>query len=1117
MLRRFSTQFKKNKEPNGDAESPKSSKDNGKRNSKPAQPLRKSSSHEDKPQTVNRAEVVAIFDKYAQAIHASSEPLPSQGGDGAILKHEQSSGLFNDIKSLGFRDLSTVKDLIKSKASGELVDDKTYLMERIIQLVADMPGHSKNRTELTNQFLNELWDSLPHPPLSYMGDDFKYRSADGSRNNPTLPQLGAANTPYCRTIPPLTIQPSGLPDAGLLFDTLFARQKFTPHPNKVSSIFFDWASLIIHDIFQTDYRQQHLNKTSSYLDLAILYGDVQEQQDLIRSHQDGKLKPDCFSEGRLQALPAACGVLLVMLNRFHNHVVEQLALINENGRFTKPRDGLPEEEAKKAWAKRDEDLFQTGRLITCGLYINITLYDYLRTIVNLNRTNSTWCLDPRAQMEKTGATPSGLGNQCSVEFNLAYRWHSTIAQGDEKWIEQIYFDLMGKPAEEVSMHELLMGMKKVEGGLDPDPSKRTFARLERQADGRFKDEELVAILSNACEDVASSFGPRNVPKALRSIEILGIEAARRWHVGSLNEFRKHFGLKTYDTFEEINSDPEIANCLRHLYEHPDFVELYPGIVSEEPKEPMIPGVGIAPTFTISRAVLSDAVALVRGDRHYTIDYNARNLTNWGYNECRYDLNINQGCVFYKLATRAFPNWYKSDSIYAHYPMTIPSENRNIMKNLGREQDYSWDRPSFTPPRINVSSYKNALLVLGNTADFKPAWSGAMTELFGRGEFGAQQREAMTTSFASENFATLVKNFYEEATLRLIKEKGASLGGINQVDITRDVGNLAHVHFASALFGLPLKTEENSRGLFTEHEMYMILATIYSALFYDVDPAKSYSLNKAASAVSQQLGSVVESTVKADTQSSLFSGLMNSFRPHDNALREHGTASLRRVKDLGMSASQITWSHIMPTIVGMVPSQGQVFTQIVEYYTSPEGQHHWAEISRLARLDSKESDDLLHRYCLEAIRINGTFGEYREVQRPVILEEDGVVINAQPGNKIFASFVQANHDPSIFPEPNEVNLTRPLTSYIHHGQGPANGLGQETAKLALVSMLRVVARLPNLRRAAGAQGQLKKIPQEGGHYVYLRQDGTTYFPFPMSLKLHWDGDFDFHPLNATKKH
>ncbi|OGE58533.1 hypothetical protein PENARI_c001G08740 [Penicillium arizonense] len=1105
MLRRISTQFKRSSKDNGDSE-PKSAEKPSKRFSK-VSPARKATSNQEESHVVKRAEVVATFEKFAQAIHASNEPLPNQTGDGTFLKHDQSSGLINDIKSLGFRDVNTVKDLVKSKASGELVDDKTYLMERIIQMVADLPGNSKNRTELTNVFLDELWNSIPHPPLSYMGDDFKYRSADGSNNNPTLPWLGAANTAYCRTIPPLTIQPSGLPDAGLIFDTLFARQEFTPHPNKVSSVFFDWASLIIHDIFQTDYRQQHLNKTSAYLDLSILYGDVKEQQDLIRSHKDGKLKPDCFSEGRLQALPAACGVLLVMLNRFHNHIVEQLAEINENNRFSKPRPGMSEEETKAAWVKRDEDLFQTGRLITCGLYINITLYDYLRTIVNLNRTNSTWCLDPRAQMEKAGATPSGLGNQCSVEFNLAYRWHSTISQGDEKWIEHIYYDLMGKPAEEVTMHELLQGMKKVEGRLDADPSKREFAGLKRGEGGFFKDEELVNILTHATEDVASSFGPRNVPKALRSIEILGIEASRRWNVGSLNEFRKHFGLKTYDTFEEVNSNPEIADTLRHLYEHPDYIELYPGIVSEEAKEPMIPGVGIAPTYTISRAVLSDAVALVRGDRHYTIDYNPRNLTNWGYNECRYDLNINQGCVFYKLATRAFPNYYKPDSIYAHYPMTIPSENRNIMKNLGREQDYSWDKPAFIEPRINLVSHQSAKLLLENQKDFQPSWGRSMSELFGKGEFGTEQREAIGKALNTEEFPKLVKKFYEDITERLIAEKGGQLGKINQIDITRDVGNLAHVHFASTIFGLPLKTEENPRGLFTEHEMYMILSTIFSALFFDVDAPRSYSLNRAASAVSSQLGAVVEATVKADTNSGLFSGILDNFRPHDNALREFGTDAIRRMKEAGSSASDITWSAIIPTIVGMVPNQGQVFTQIIEYYTAPENKAHLAEINRLAKDDSADSDETLYRYCLEAIRLNGTFGAFREAKVPVTVEENGKTYSIQVGQQVFASFGEANHDAGVFPEPNEVRLDRPIDSYINHGQGPTTGFGEQITKIALVAMLRVVGRLQNLRRAAGAQGQLKKIPQEGGYYNYLRGDGTAYCPFPMSLKLHWDGPFE----------
>ena len=65
-------------------------------------------------------------------------------------------------------------------------------------------------------------------------------------------------------------------------------------------------------------------------------------------------------------------------------------------------------------------------------------------------------------------------------------------------------------------------------------------------------------------------------------------------------------------------DPYVADQLRHLYEHPDFVEMYPGMVTESAKVPMVPGVGIAPNFTISRAILSDAVALVRGDRFYTV-------------------------------------------------------------------------------------------------------------------------------------------------------------------------------------------------------------------------------------------------------------------------------------------------------------------------------------------------------------------------------------------------------------------------------------------------------------------------------------------------------------------
>ncbi|PGH18399.1 hypothetical protein AJ79_00467 [Helicocarpus griseus UAMH5409] len=1048
---------------------------------------------------VKRQDVEATFAKYVEF-----------SGDHFHAKKAVTTSKLKEVKWMGWKGVQTLLAVVKSKASGKLTDDKEYLMERIIQLVASLPSESTLRGQLTNTFVKSLWVSLPHPPLSYLGDEYRYRAADGSNNNPMFPQLGAANTPYARSIRPLTITPAALPDPGLIFDSLFARQEFKSHPNGVSSVFFNWASLIIHDLFQTDHKNQHISQTSSYLDLSTLYGDNQERQNEVRTFSDGKLKPDTFSDRRLIALPPGCSVILVMLNRFHNYVVEQLAHINENGRFTKPREDLSTEESIKAWAKYDNDLFQTGRLITCGLYINITLYDYVRTIINLTRTNTTWSLDPRVDMKK-GASPeaaeSGVGNQVSFEFNLAYRWHSTIGALDEKWIEEIYYDLFGKPAEEISMPELLAGMGKWKNELPEDPSQRTFAKLERQADGRFRDEDLVRIITEAIEEPAGAFGPRNVPKALRAVEILGIQQARKFGCGSLNEFRKFFGLKAYDTFEEINSDPEIAGQLRNLYEHPDYVELYPGIVSEEAKIPMIPGAGICPTYTISRAVLSDAVALVRGDRFYTTDYNAKNLTNWGFAETHYDLSINQGCMFYKLMLRALPNHVKPDSIYAHYPMTIPSVNKKIFAKLGRGSHFSYDRPALLPPRIDLISYNGARTILENAKDFRVTWGEVSGSLFGRNGSGvgyesmhAKAQELMGEVFRQDFWRGNVAEFYENITLKLLKQNTVKVAGKNQIDITRDVGNLAHAHFAASTFDIPLKTKENPKGIFTDHELFTLTVAIFTSVFFDVDPTKSFPLRQVAREVGEQLGQVVEAYVK-----NVKGSISGIFKKNGTTLGKYGKDVTCKLLKGGLSVEQVAWSQILPIICTVVPSQAQVFSQILAFYLSDEGKGHLPEINRLAKDDSAESDTKLLHYCMEAIRLNGTFASFREANADILINDGGREVSVNDGDKVFVSMISSTRDPSIFHSPNEVILDRPLDSYIHYSDVAYTCLGKDTHMVALTSMLRSIGRLDNLRRAPGAQGELVKITRPGGHFAYMREDNGGYSVLPLNLKLHYDGE------------
>jgi linoleate 10R-lipoxygenase len=71
---------------------------------------------------------------------------------------------------------------------------------------------------------NTVYNDLPHPPATYIGPKYQWRTADGSFNNPDIPDLGKANTPYSRSVQQAHPLPaSALPDAGLIFDTLLRR------------------------------------------------------------------------------------------------------------------------------------------------------------------------------------------------------------------------------------------------------------------------------------------------------------------------------------------------------------------------------------------------------------------------------------------------------------------------------------------------------------------------------------------------------------------------------------------------------------------------------------------------------------------------------------------------------------------------------------------------------------------------------------------------------------------------------------------------------------------------------------------------------------------------------
>lgn len=231
------------------------------------------------------------------------------------------------------------------------------------------------------------------------------------------------------------------------------------------------------------------------------------------------------------------------------------------------------------------------------------------------------------------------------------------------------------------------------------------------------------------------------------------------------------------------------------------------------------------------------------------------------------------------------------------------------------------------------------------------------------------------------------------------------------------------------------------------------------------------------------------------------GLLHKY----SALSKYGIHMIHQLFKSGLSTKDIIWSQILPTAGGMVANQAQLFAQTLDFYLEPANAKHLEEINKLAKLNSTKADDLILRYFMEGSRIRGTVGVYRDVATTAPIKDGDRTVHVNPGEEVFLDCVTASHDPTAFPEPETVKLDRPMDSYIHYGQGPHQCLGYDVSKLAMTTMLKTVGKLDNLRRAPGAQGQIKKIAGPGGVTLYMTADHSSYFPFPATMKVRWDGE------------
>ncbi|KJA25365.1 hypothetical protein HYPSUDRAFT_64946 [Hypholoma sublateritium FD-334 SS-4] len=991
-------------------------------------------------------------------------------------------------------------EAVRGVLSGGDMDDRKMLLEHLIVNISRTPTDSGASLNVQQFLISLLYRDLPHPPSGYVGlprvrtaapppeaprRKYAFRSPDGSNYSQASPTMGMAGSAYAQYVPSTNNSPkTALPDPGLVFDTLLKRDRFVSHPSGISSMFFAFANLISHTVFNTDYVNPHINKASSYLDLSILYGSSQNDINSVRRKDGtGQLWDDVFADSRLLVMPPASCALLVLFCRNHNFIAQRLLNINESGTYI---TNLNAPQTMLQRFRQDEEIFNRARLVNCGYFTNILLGDYVGTILGLVRDQCSWRLNPLITMRDSdhAFTPIGEGNVSSIEFNLLYRWHSTLSKEDERWFDANTSKGCGRKPEEASLtpkefEDIARKMMR-EQSSNP-PRTWTFDGLKRQGPdnmGPFADADLARILQNATNSRARAFGARGVPEALRVAELMAIEQSRKWGTCSLNEFRSFLGLMPYNSFAEWNPDPQVHNAAASLYRDIDSLELYVGLQAEDTK-PVIPGNGLCSGYTISRALLANVICLIRGDRFMTVGLTPRNLTAWGYRDCQFDTEDGSfGGLLTRLLFRALPDHYPQRSTYAHFPFMQPEFVRAMFGGDRVDQllKYDWTRPHARPEVISVGTFATVKRILENPGVYTPLFESKLFTVVQpffvlrsasvpssriKSAATGKSKNDMEAANANDdgfNFATrtnelsraifsrsseIGRAFNKERVLSLINFKSiAHIGRANiyYVDIIRDVIALLPIHWISEVTGLPLKTNVNLHGIWSEYAISEKFANISEYIYLDFDPVNDWRLREGSQDSVRECIEIIKGNIE---------NIRKNSSPHPVVKKlweEHG---LRR----GCTPSEFS-SQLFAAVVPTATLYSQALSNVIDFYLEDDMQDVRENIARMAKSGEDKSADIMV-YVYEALRLRPiTAGFY------FTATQDDSTVGIRTGEIAYTNLIEAN-----------INHDSVLVGLDHGFFIPA------FFEATIPAVLGAIFSLKDLKRGPGNSGKLSSFREE----------------------------------------
>lgn len=452
------------------------------------------------------------------------------------------------------------------------------------------------------------------------------RSYDGSGNNLSSPDFGAAGQAFVRLAPSdyfdgISVpHEANRPNARVTSNLLGQQVDPTPSQRGLTSMVWQWGQFIDHDIALTETDtesfiipvaatdilspaipmtrsrydsstgtttpRQQINSTSSFIDASMVYGTTLDRANELRTMTAGKLKT---STGNL--LPFNTSLLdnandsgLVSDDELFlagdRRANEQPGLTSMHTLFVREHNRLASELLAARPMASDEDIYQHARRIVSGIVQSITYKEFLPATIG------AWAPEITQYDSSVNAT---LSNEFAT---AAFRFGHTMVT-----------DHLIKPVREATTEVIALK----DAFFDPSYFS-TGSDVDEFLDGLQRQTQNESDLK-VVEDLRSMlFGPAG--SGGMDLMALNIQRGRDHGLPSYSEVASLFGLGPMNSFEDLTSDVELATKLETLYQDVNNVDLWVGMLAAD----RMPGTEFG--LVLNNVVANEFQRLMKGDRFF---------------------------------------------------------------------------------------------------------------------------------------------------------------------------------------------------------------------------------------------------------------------------------------------------------------------------------------------------------------------------------------------------------------------------------------------------------------------------------------------------------------------